>query len=92
VSGPGTNTRRRNLGLGLIVAGLVFLLGGWLRLRDAEILGDQISFFASSGIGGVSMVMAGLALVASANSRDETEGRLARIETIVRRDSGEDAP
>jgi hypothetical protein len=87
-----TNARRRNLGLGLVVAGVAFLVVGWLRLRDAEILADQVSFLVSSGIGGVSMVMAGLALVASANSRDEASGRLARIEALIRREAGEDAP
>jgi hypothetical protein len=86
------NTRRRNLGLGLVVAGVVFLIAGWLRLRDAEILADQISFLASSGIGGVAMVMSGLAFVASANSRDEAGGRLTRIESVIRREAGENTP
>ena len=86
------NTRRRNLGLGLVVAGVVFLIAGWLRLRDAEILADQVSFLASSGIGGVAMIMSGLAFVTSANSRDEAGGRLARIESVIRREAGEDTP
>jgi hypothetical protein len=85
------NSRRRNLGLGLVVAGVVFLIAGWLRLRDAEILADQVSFLASSGIGGVALIMSGLAFVASANSRDEAGGRLARIESVIRRETGEDA-
>ena len=85
------NTRRRNLGLGLVVAGVVFLIAGWLRLRDAEILADQVSFLASSGIGGVAMVMSGLAFVASATSRDEAGDRLARIESVITREAGEDA-
>jgi hypothetical protein len=35
--------------------------------------------------------MSGLAFVASANSRDEAGGRLARIESVIRRETGEDA-
>lgn len=89
--GPTDNSRRRACGLALIAAGLVALIGGWLRVRDASILADQISFLASSGVGGIALIMSGLGLVASANSRDEAAGRLQRIESAIRRDGGDAA-
>lgn len=81
--------RRRNLGLALIVAGLVALIAGWFRSGDSHILADQVSFIASGAIGGVAMILAGLALVASANSRHEAVDRLARIEAAIRHQQGD---
>ena len=66
----GTPSPRRAFGLALTVLGVVVLLAGWVRLRDAEILADQVSYLASSGI--------------SAGAREEVRGRLSRIESTIR--------
>jgi hypothetical protein len=81
---------RRTIGLVLVAAGVIALLAGWLALRDASFLADQVSYVVSAGIGGVAMVSTGLALVASANARDEVTGRLERIETVIRSQRGEE--
>jgi len=92
MSAGGSTGTRRTAGLALIVAGVVALIAGWLRLRHADVLADQISYLASSGIGGIALILSGLAFVASANARDEVTGRLHRIESAIRRDRGETTP
>jgi len=84
VNPTGTPSPRRAFGLALTVLGVVVLLAGWVRLRDAEILADQVSYLASSGIGGVALIMTGVTLVASAGAREEVRGRLSRIESTIR--------
>src|SRR5439155_516900 len=75
VVGPVNPTRtpspRRAFGLALTVLGVVVLLAGWVRLRDAEILADQVSYLASGGVGGLFLLALGLALLMSADHHDE---------------------
>jgi hypothetical protein len=92
MSAGGSSPARRTAGLAMTFAGVVVLIGGWLRLGRAEILADQISYLASSGIGGTALILSGLAFAASANARDEVTGRLDRIESAIRRDRGETTP
>lgn len=79
--------RRRSVGLGLVVAGIVAMLAGWVALRDATYPADEVSYLVSGGIAGVALIMTGLALVASANARQEAGGRLARVEQAIRSQS-----
>jgi hypothetical protein len=88
MSSSGTPSPRRTLGLILAAVGVVALLAGWLRLRDAEILADQIAYLVGSGIGGVALIMTGITLVASAGTRAEVGGRLTRIESTIRATKG----
>jgi hydrogenase/urease accessory protein HupE len=83
---------RRNIGLVLVVAGVVALLVGWVGLRDATFLADQVSYVVSGGIAGVALSMTGLALVASANTREEATGRLDRIEAVIQSRRGGNRP
>jgi hypothetical protein len=87
-----TGSPRRLFGLALTAVGVVALLAGWLRLRDAEILADQVAYLVSSGIGGVALIMAGVTLIASAGARDEVRGRLSRIEATIRDTRGDRTP
>jgi drug/metabolite transporter (DMT)-like permease len=88
VNSSGSRSPRRALGLALTVLGVILLLTGWVRLRDAEILADQVSYLVSSGIGGVALIMTGVTLVASAGTREEVQGRLSRIESTIRDSRG----
>jgi len=87
-----TGSPRRLFGLALTAVGVVALLVGWLRLRDAEILADQVSYLVSSGIGGGALIMAGVTLIASAAARHEVRGRLSRIEATIRDTRGDRTP
>jgi hydrogenase/urease accessory protein HupE len=83
---------RRNVGLLLVAAGVLGLLAGWVGLRDATFLADQVSYVVSGGIAGVALIMTGLALVASANAREEATGRLDRIEAAIQSRRGGNRP
>lgn len=84
----GGSSPRRALGVALTVLGVITMIVGWVRLHDAEILADQVSYLVSSGIGGVALIMTGVTLIASAGARAEVGGRLARIESTIRTQRG----
>ncbi|MDQ1517636.1 MAG: hypothetical protein QOE80_3466 [Actinomycetota bacterium] len=84
----GASSPRRAFGLALTLLGVVALLAGWVRLRDTEIIADQVSYLVSSGIGGIALVMTGVTLIASAGTRAEVRGRLTRIESTIRDNRG----
>jgi hypothetical protein len=92
VNGAATSSARRTGGLILTVVGLIAVVVGSLRLRNADILADQLSYLVSSGIGGLALIMAGVTLVASAGARAEAHGRLARIESTIRATRGDGKP
>ena len=85
-------TLRRNVGLLLVAAGVLALLIGWIGLRDATFLADQMSYVVSGGIAGVALIMTGVALTASANVREEAAGRLDHIEAAIRSRRGGNRP
>lgn len=88
----GAASARRTCGFVLAAAGVVALVVGWVRLHDAGILADQISYLVSSGVGGVALIMTGVTLVASAGARAEVHGRLSRIESTIRATRGDGNP
>ena len=88
----GPSSTRRACGLALTAAGLIALLAGSLRLRNSDILADQVSYLVSSGIGGLALIMTGVTLVASAGARSEVHGRLSRIESTIRASKGDGKP
>lgn len=92
MNGTGPSSTRRTCGLALTALGLIALVAGSLRLGDADILADQVSYLVSSGIGGLALIMTGVTLVASAGARTEVQGRLSRIESTIRASRGDGRP
>lgn len=70
IQGP---TQRGAVGLGLVLTGFGALMLGWIRLRQSDIVAEQICFAVSGGIGGTLMLLFGSALVASSNSEMESQ-------------------
>lgn len=61
-----TEYRRRYVeltALGLVVVGLGMVVAGWLGLEDQRSVVEQLPYLASGGIGGLTVVVAGAALV-----------------------------
>lgn len=53
------------------VAGLLFLLFGWVGVSGAEAVVKQLPYIVSGGLGGIALVAVGAALWVSSDLRDE---------------------
>lgn len=80
----------RVLGGGLIIAGAILVVAGWVGVSGASTTKDQLSYLASGGVGGLFCLGAGLGLLISANLADEWR----RLDALVRavREASTDEP
>ena len=79
----------RLLGGGLIVAGAVLVIAGWVGVSGAATTKDQLSYLASGGLGGLFCLGAGVGFVISANLADEWR-KLDDLTRAVREASAKD--
>lgn len=61
----------RALAVALLVVGAVLLIVGWVTVSGASSVADQLSFLASSGLGGLFCLGLGSSLLVSSNLQDE---------------------
>lgn len=61
----------RALAVGAALLGLVLLILGWIGVSGESLVGKQMPFIMSGGIGGIIVVAIGAALWVSADLRDE---------------------
>jgi hypothetical protein len=82
--------RRGAAGVALIAVGVVAVLAGWLQLRSSNFIAEQIAFATSGGLLGLVLVLLGIGLISSSNSRVQLE-RLRQVEDVLRKRGGRDA-
>lgn len=75
----------RAAGAGLVVAGAVALLIGWVGVSGAVYPAEQLPFLISGGLGGLFLLGAGATLWLSADLRDEWRHLDAMEERIEQR-------
>ena len=68
-----------------VVAGIAFLIAGWIGVSDKVYPGEQIPYIASGGLIGLALIGIGAVLWLSADLRDEWR-KLDRIEAILQAD------
>lgn len=68
----------------LTVAGLIFLLFGWIGVSGANAVVKQLPYIISGGIGGIALVAIGSALWVASDMRDEWS-ELRRLRLTVDR-------
>jgi hypothetical protein len=51
------------VGIGLMIVGLLFVLAGYLGVREQQSVVEQIPYLASGGVGGLAFLAAGAALL-----------------------------
>jgi len=61
----------RMLAVLLLTAGAVLLVVGWIAVSGASNVADQLSYLASSGLGGLFCLGLGASLLVSSNLQDE---------------------
>ena len=88
--GPAVTTRTmvlRRSGLAVAAGGAVAVALGWVGIADAELLPDQVAFFASGAVLGVAALGGGLALLVTASLGAEAD-RLDRVLEAVQPRAG----
>ena len=75
----------RVLGFGLIVAGAIALVLGYVGVSDSPYVAEELAYIVSGGIGGLFLLGVGASLLMSADLKDEWR-KLDRIEAILRKD------
>jgi hypothetical protein len=70
-------------GLGVVVAGLVLILLAWGLVAAEPDLRDQIAPLVVAGIGGLAVVVIGLALVNAAAARREEDDHRRQLAALV---------
>ncbi|WP_019874068.1 hypothetical protein [Sporichthya polymorpha] len=68
--------------VGLMLAGAVSLIAGYLQVADSKFLAEQTRFITSGGLGGLYLLGLGATLWISADLRDEWR-KLDRIERAL---------
>jgi hypothetical protein len=81
----------RALGFGLIVAGAVALVLGYIGVSDSPYVAEEIAYIVSGGIGGLFLLGVGASLLMSADLKDEWR-KLDRIEAILRKQEAGSTP
>lgn len=72
------------------LAGLLFLLFGWVGVSGAEAVVKQLPYIVSGGLGGIALVAVGAALWVSSDMRDEWN-EVRRLRLTVERLEATDA-
>lgn len=61
----------RTVGAFLTIMGITFIVVGLVRLTDSVTLAETIAYIVSGGIGGIVMLGSGVALLTTAQIRDQ---------------------
>lgn len=83
--------RERLFGFGLIVAGAVMVVGGYLGVKGTPFVVIQLCYLASGGVIGIFCLGLGAAVVLSADIHDEWR-RLDAIEAAIRETAQQPPP
>ena len=75
--------RERLIGVALIIAGVVMVIGGYLGVRGTPFVVIQLCYLASGGVIGIFCLGLGAAMVLSADLHDEWR-HLDAIEAAIR--------
>ncbi len=73
----------RVVGFALVGTGALFLLLGYLGVKESPFLAEQLAYIASGGLGGIFCMGLGVGLLLSADLHDEWR-KLDRIESAMR--------
>jgi hypothetical protein len=61
----------RVLAAGLVVAGLIALLVGWIGISGSGLAAEQLPYLISGGLGGIALIAIGCTMWVSADLQDE---------------------
>lgn len=72
-----------NAGVGLSVAGFALIFFTWARVAGEKEVHDQLPYFVASGLGGLGLILVGLAVASIAVGAREAAEEQRQLRTVI---------